>query len=168
LPIQVGIGIHVGKTMVGIVGERDRLQGDTISDTVNLTARLEGLTKYYGVSMVISGEVWEQLSHPEQYQVRFIDRAIVKGRTEPITVYEVLDVESESVQTLKLQTLPDFQKGLEFYGYGDLEQARTYFQQVLSANPQDLTAQLYLDRIAQLNTQGIPENWHGTWIFTQK
>src|SRR5919202_3082469 len=60
--IQVGIGIHVGHLMVGMVGEENRMQGDALSDSVNLTARLEGLTKYYGVSMLISEQVLEKLS----------------------------------------------------------------------------------------------------------
>jgi adenylate cyclase len=167
-PIQVGMGIHVGYMMVGVVGEQDRLQGDILSDTVNLTSRLEGLTKYYGVSMVISGDVLERLSYPEQYQVRFIDRAIVKGRTEPISVYEVLDVETEVIQTLKLQTLPDFEQGFDHYCNGNLQLAQGCFNQVLSANPLDKTAKLYLKRITQLTNQGIPKNWRGIWVFTEK
>ena len=167
-PIEVGMGIHVGYMMVGVVGEQDRLQGDTLSDTVNLTSRLEGLTKHYGVSMAISGEVLERLSHPEQYKVRFIDRTIVKGRSEPITAYEVLDVETELIQTLKLQTLPDFEQGFEHYRNGDLQAAQACFKQVLIANPLDKTAKLYLKRIAQLANQGIPKNWRGIWVFREK
>ncbi len=95
LPLQVGIGIHVGHMMLGMVGEDNRMQGDAFSDNVNLTARLEGLTKFYGVSMLISGQTLEYMSNPDQYQIRFLDRAIVKGRNEAISVYEVLDAENE-------------------------------------------------------------------------
>jgi len=167
-PIQVGMGIHLGHMMVGVVGEQDRLQEDTLSDTVNLTSRWEELTKYYGVSMVISGDVLERLSHPKQYKVRSIDRTIVKGRSEPITAYEVLDVETEFIQTLKLQTLPDFEPGFDHYRNGDLKAAQTCFKQVLIANPLDKTAKLYLKRIAQLANQIIPKNWRGIWVFTEK
>ena len=87
LPVQVGIGIHVGQMMLGMVGEENRIQGDAFSDNVNLTSRLEGLTKFYGVAMIISGQALEHLSNPDHYQIRFLDRAIVKGRNEAISVY---------------------------------------------------------------------------------
>jgi adenylate cyclase len=73
--------------MLGMVGETNRIQGDAFSDNVNLSSRLEGLTKFYGVSMLISGQTLEHLRDPESYQIRFLDRAIVKGRNEPISVY---------------------------------------------------------------------------------
>ena len=71
LPVQVGIGIHVGQMMLGMVGEANRIQGDAFSDNVNLTSRLEGLTKFYGVAMIISGQTLEHLSNPDHYQIRF-------------------------------------------------------------------------------------------------
>ncbi|WP_202219424.1 response regulator, partial [Okeania sp. KiyG1] len=88
-PIKIGVGIHWGHMMVGIVGEKTRMSGDALSDNVNLTARLEGLTKYYGVSLLISESAFQGLKNPEKYQIRFLDRASVKGRDEPINVYEV-------------------------------------------------------------------------------
>uniref|UniRef100_A0ACD5GQ25 Adenylate/guanylate cyclase domain-containing protein n=1 Tax=Desertifilum tharense IPPAS B-1220 TaxID=1781255 RepID=A0ACD5GQ25_9CYAN len=168
LPIQIGMGIHVGYMMVGMVGEQNRIQGDAISDNVNLTARLEGLTKFYGASMVISEEVVKQLHRPEKYQIRFLDRAIVKGRSEPIGVYEVMDVEQADRRALKLKTLADFQQALQQYCQGNLTEARQGFEQVLRINPTDKAAQLYLERIDRLNQQGIPANWNGVWAFTQK
>ncbi|MCD8485633.1 MAG: HAMP domain-containing protein [Desertifilum sp.] len=168
LPIQIGMGIHVGYMMVGMVGEQNRIQGDAISDNVNLTARLEGLTKFYGASMVISEEVVKQLHRPEKYQIRFLDRAIVKGRSEPIGVYEVMDVEQADLRALKLKTLADFQQALQQYCQGNLTEARQGFEQVLRINPTDKAAQLYLERIDRLNQQGIPANWNGVWAFTQK
>lgn len=167
-PIRVGIGIHLGQMMLGMVGEANRMQGDAFSDTINLTARLEGLTKFYGVSLLISGQVLDHLSHPEQYQIRFLDRAIVKGRSEPIAVYEILDGECEAVRSLKLQTQPDFEQGIEYYRKGDLAGARTAFEQVLTAHPADKTAQLYLERVETLRDRGLPNHWTGVWTFSEK
>ena len=168
IPVQVGMGIHAGPMMVGVVGERDRLQGDTLSDTVNLTARLEGLTKYYGVSMAISGDVLQRLSTTDDYHLRFIDQATVMGRSTPIAVYEVLNVESEKTQALKHETEAVFEQGIEQYAHGHLVDARQTFEHVLSINPCDKAALLYLERIEQLTIQGLPENWDGVWIFRQK
>ena len=168
LPLQVGIGIHVGHMMLGMVGETHRIQGDAFSDTVNLTARLEGLTKYYGVSMLISEQTLEYLSNPSQYQIRFLDRAIVKGRNEPITVYEVLDAETEENRSLKLQTQPTFDQGIDCYRQAKFEQAKSYFENVLEVNPADKTARLYVDRALELLSQKIPEDWTDAWAFSEK
>ena len=163
-PLSVGMGIHVGRMMVGIVGESHRMQGDALSDNVNLTARLEGLTKYYGVQLLISEDVRQKLC--DRYSVRFIDRAIVKGRQTPITVYEVLDAEADPAA--KLTTLPQYLDAVNFYQQGQLTAAQQQFEQVLQVNPNDRTVQLYLDRLQLLKQQGLPANWQGIWEFTQK
>lgn len=168
LPIDIGLGLHVGHMMVGMVGEHNRVQGDALSDNVNLTARLEGLTKYYGVSFLISDRVLEQLSHPDRYSIRFLDRVVVKGRTEAIAVYEVLDVLPAATHQLKLKTLEIFEQGLRYYAYGQLPEARQCFEQMLAIHPADKTAQLYLTRIQQMLKEGLPPNWAGVWVFTQK
>ncbi|MGL5059325.1 MAG: response regulator [Microcoleus sp.] len=167
-PIQVGVGVHFGHMMVGIVGEEERMQGDAFSDNVNLAARLESLTKIYGVSLVISEEVLANLSHPEHYQIRFLDRVVVKGKKQPISIFEVLDGETDAVRELKLQTQLDFAKGIEHYRHHELRAAKICFYQVLAANPEDKTAALYLERVNHLIEKGVPENWSGVWTLTQK
>lgn len=168
VPIQVGIGIHYGYVMVGMIGEPDRIQGDALSDTVNLTSRLEGLTKHYGVLMLISEQVLKRLNQPEQYDLRFLDRVIVQGRSEAIAIYEVLNAEPEAVRSLKQKTRSDFAKGWQCYQQGDLAAAKASFEQVLAIHPQDRTAQLYLERIEQFQREGVPIDWDGTWAFTHK
>jgi class 3 adenylate cyclase/DNA-binding response OmpR family regulator len=167
-PVQVGIGIHVGHMMLGMVGDNNRIQGDAFSDNVNLTARLEGLTKFYGVSMLISSQTLEHLSNPAQYQIRFLDRAIVKGRNEAIAVYEVLDAESEEICHLKLQTQANFKQGIDCYRDRAVTDAKTCFEQVLAVNPLDKTAKLYLERVEGLLEHGVPENWNEAWAFSDK
>jgi adenylate cyclase len=163
-PIQIGIGIHVGHMMLGMVGENNRIQGDAFSDNVNLTSRLEGLTKVYGSALLITGQMLEQLSNPEAYQVRFLANTLVKGRSEPIAVYEVLDAEVESVRHLKLHTLPQFEQGIAYYSDRAFSDAKTCFEQVLTIHPEDRTAKLYCDRIDLLLSEGIPDNWQNVWL----
>ncbi|NES66511.1 MAG: guanylate cyclase, partial [Okeania sp. SIO2D1] len=142
--------------------------GDALSDHVNLTSRLESLTKYYGVSLLISESAFQGLKDPEKYQIRFLDRASVKGRHKAIDVYEVLDGEIDYVRELKLRTQADFALGIEFYRLGDFVTAKDYFEKVLAVNYSDKTAQLYLERIDKLTVTGVPKNWDGVWAFTQK
>ncbi len=168
ISIKVGIGIHVGHMMLGMVGEENRMQGDAFSDNVNLTARLEGLTKFYGVSLLISEQVLGNLSNASKYQIRFLDRVVVKGRTEPISVYEVLDGEIDEIRFIKLQTQSDFDRALEYYTSGDFDKAKDYFEKVLAVNAADKTADLYLTRVNYLLANDKPENWNGVWRFTEK
>jgi len=167
-PIQVGVGVDFGHMMVGIVGEAERMQGDAFSDHVNLASRLESLTKLYGVSLIISEKVLDNLTHPEQYQIRFLDRVIVKGKQQPISIYEVLDAETKLVREMKLQTQQDFTRGLEHYRRHEFKAAKICFYQVLAVNLDDKTAALYLERLNHLIEKGVPENWSGVWTLTQK
>ncbi|MCU0545290.1 MAG: ATP-binding protein [Oscillatoriaceae cyanobacterium Prado104] len=166
--IQVGIGVHFGHMMVGIVGEAERMQGDAFSDNVNLASRLESLTKLYGVSLIISEAVLKNLSHPKNYQIRFLDRVVVKGKQQPISIFEVLDGEIDAVRELKLLTQLDFEKGVEHYRQHDLRSAKICFYRVLAVNPDDKTAALYLERVNHLIEKGVPEDWSGIWTLTQK
>ncbi|HEY9738727.1 MAG TPA: adenylate/guanylate cyclase domain-containing protein [Trichocoleus sp.] len=167
-PIDVGIGLHFGHLMLGMVGEHNRIQGDALSDTVNLAARLEGLTKLFGVSLMVSEQVLTKVTDPHRYQVRFLARAIVKGRTAPIAIYEVLDAAPEAARYLKLQTLSDFELALKEYSSGNLSAAKEGLEQVLAVNPRDATAKLYLERVEQLMVQGVPDDWDSIWSFSEK
>ena len=118
--------------------------------------------------MLISEQVLVRLKDPNQYQIRFLDRAIVKGKTEAIAVYEVMDGEPEEVKALKFQTQLDFEQGVEHYRHREFAEAKRCFEQVLAVNLADKTAQLYLERVHQLAEEGVPENWDGVWAFAQK
>ncbi|MEM1279377.1 MAG: adenylate/guanylate cyclase domain-containing protein [Cyanobacteria bacterium P01_D01_bin.6] len=167
-PIEIGIGLHTGYVMAGMIGEPDRIQPDAISDTVNLAARLEGLSKVYGASLIISEAVRARLQDPNRYHLRFLDRVIVKGRTQVSAIYEVLNAEPEERQRQKLATLSEFEAGIKAYGTRDLVAARDHFTVIRAQHPQDKTAELYEERIHQLMEDGFPEDWDGTWAFTHK
>ena len=166
--IKVGIGLHAGHVMAGIIGEHHRFQPDAVSDTVNLAARLEGLSKVYGAVLIISEAVRGRLADQDRYQLRFLDRVIVKGRTESIAIYEVLDAEPEVERALKWETLAVFDAGVRAYSDRDLASAQVHFATCLRQNPADKTAQLYEQRIRRLIGQGLPQDWDGAWVFNQK
>ena len=166
--IEIGIGLHFGKVMAGMIGEPDRMQPDALSDTVNLAARLEGLSKVYGAALIISETVRRQLKDHDRYQLRFLDRVIVKGRTEEIAVYEVLDAEPDMRRRQKLETLPAFEAGITAYTNQDLDTAAQHFHTVCTQHPQDKTAQLYQQRIQYLLREGMPKNWNGAWELDHK
>ncbi len=167
-PIDIGAGIHTGYIMLGTIGESKRMEGTVISDAVNLTSRLEGLTKVYGASIIISQHALFSLSQPTSYQFRFLDRVQVKGKKEPVSIFEIFDGDPDEIKTLKLETSPDFEKGLLYYHNQEFVAAKSHFEQVLRQNPEDKAAHLYLKRISYFIEYGVPPGWEGIEALTEK
>ena len=88
-PIQIGIGIHNGPLMMGVIGDKQRMDAGVVADSVNTASRMEGLTKYFGVSILLSEDVLKQLLDPQDFQIRFLGKVMVKGKQTPFKVYGV-------------------------------------------------------------------------------
>jgi signal transduction histidine kinase/ligand-binding sensor domain-containing protein/class 3 adenylate cyclase/ActR/RegA family two-component response regulator len=168
MPIHVGIGLHTGKVMLGIVGEKERMQGDTFSDAVNLASRIEGLTKLYGVSVVVSEQTLSRLDDAKQFYTRFLGKVQVKGKKESVSVFEIYNGDPEQMIELKLKTKGDFEQGLQRYFAKDFAEATVCFKNALKANPEDKAANLYLQRSAQFVVKGVPEDWEGVEAMESK
>jgi class 3 adenylate cyclase len=166
--VTVGIGIHTGHMMVGMIGEELRMQGDAFSDNVNLTSRLEGLNKFYGTSMIISEDTLRQLKQPVTYKMRYLGKAIVKGRETPLGLYEVYQGLPDEITSLKDATKADFERGIQFYTSGKFAEARQAFNAVLDRDPKDKTAQYYLERCSEWIEHSLPTDWNGAIVMDSK
>lgn len=167
-PIGIGVGLHIGDLMLGIIGHEKRMQGTVVADAVNLASRLEGLTRVYGSSISISEPTLAQLKDPDQYKHRFVDKVQVKGKKDPVSVHEVFDGDPPKVAELKEQTKEEFEQGLCLYYDRKFSEASVQFNRVLEKHPEDRAARIYLKRSANYMVNGVADDWTGVEVLTQK
>jgi DNA-binding response OmpR family regulator len=167
-PIGIGVGLHIGDLMLGVIGSQDRMQGTVVADAVNIASRIEGLTKRYGSSTTISEEVMAHLEKPEKYHYRFVDKVLIKGKNTPISVFEIFDGDSETVIKLKEESKESFEEGLRLYYDRKFAEASVRFNQVFVKNPEDKAALIYLKRCAGYMVQAVPADWTGVEDFVSE
>ena len=147
-PIKIGVGINSGRLMLGTLGTHDRMEASVIGDAVNLASRLEALTKYYNCPVLLSGHTVQKL--PEsRYRLRLIDRVAVKGKEEKTDIFQILDVYTEEMIIRKQKLLPLFDRAYDTFQSGDFVRAELAFQEIISEDPSDFIAKIYLERCGE-------------------
>ena len=139
-PIAIGIGLNSGSLMLGTIGETHRMDGTVISDAVNLASRIESLTKEYHVGLLISQYTYQQLADPRAYDIRPIDVVVVKGKTRPVTIFEVFQTNPPALRAAKGQTRSLLQSGIDALARHDAAAARRCFEECLALAPGDAAA----------------------------
>jgi len=167
-PLQVGIGLNTGHLLVGMVGEEHRMQGDAFSDTVNITYRLEGLTKVYNTPLIISAATYAHLADPSRYQIRFLDKVQVMGKQQALDLYEVYDADPPALRQRKAATHALYSEALALFYDRQFAAAQSQLFAVLQHNPQDQVAWRHLVKATQLLDSGVPADWTGVTVMGAK
>jgi len=167
-PIRIGIGLHTGPLMMGIIGDTLRLEAGVVSDTVNTAARMEGLTKHFGVNLLISEATIEGLGKEDAYAIRQLGKVQVKGRKGPLDVYQVFDGEHESYQETLLGISADFKQAMELYFQGDFAEALSLWEDLEKHLPNDKTIIHYRELSHRYLGEGTPDEWNGVEVMYMK
>lgn len=166
--IKIGTGLHTGGLMLGVIGDQDRHDTGVISSEVTTASRIEGLTKMFDSSIVISESTLSNIKNLDQFDYRFLGIVQVKGRTGAIKVYECFGGDPVEVVALKKKSLQDFNSGLASYFNKDFIVAAGQLKNVLTINPKDVTADRYFRHAAELMVKGVEPEWTGVEIMTEK
>jgi len=143
--ITLGIGIHSGKVTMGTIGEPERMEGTVISDVVNLARRIESLSRLFDSQILMSDQVFRQLDNANDFTYMFLGKIRVKGKSDSIGVYEVLDGCEPHIFENKKRIAPLFERGLLYYHLGEQEEAHRIFRQVLKEDPTHRATKFYLN-----------------------
>ena len=163
--IDHGVGLNTGMVVSGNIGSPKRMDYTMIGDGVNLAARLESACKQYSARVLISEFTKNKLKGT--YKMRDVDMVVVKGKTEPVGVYEVLDYHTEETYPNLMDNVNYFNEGVKEYRAGNWDKGIGRFKEAIQANDSDKLAQTYIERCKTLKAKP-PKDWNGVWVMTSK
>ena len=164
-PVDIGIGLATGDIVAGNIGSPKRMDYTMIGDAVNLGARIESACKSYSAT-TISEKTFERLKGT--YRIREVDMVVVKGKTQPVAIYEVLDFYEDEEFPNVMDVVNHFNSAVKHYRKQNWDRAIKAFERALTFNPNDNLCKTYLDRCAILQSNPPGDDWNGVWVMKTK
>ncbi|HTM51086.1 MAG TPA: GAF domain-containing protein [Bryobacteraceae bacterium] len=165
-PVDMGVGLNTDIVVSGNIGSPKRMDYTIIGDGVNLASRLESACKQYAAHILMSEHTLKKLRGT--YRCREVDYVVVKGKLEPVAIYEVLDYHTELSFPNLLEAVNYFKGGLSYYRKGQWDKAIDTFRGALELNPEDKLPGIYIDRCVQLKADPPAYEWRGVWVMKTK
>lgn len=167
-PVDIGCGLNTGPMSVGNMGSSERFAYTVMGDSVNLGARLESITKEYGVRSILSESTVARLADKNMYFLRDMDDIVVKGKKDPVKIFELIHPMILPQERLLRDLLGEFQMSRECYRAQDWKNARKHLDACLMIRPGDGPTKMYLERIDEMEKLPHIENWDGVHVFHHK
>ncbi|MBF0131189.1 MAG: GAF domain-containing protein [Magnetococcales bacterium] len=164
--LHMGIGLNTDMVVSGNIGSPKRMDYTMIGDGVNLAARLESACKQYSAQILISENTYRKLRGT--YRIREVDKVVVKGKTKPVSIFEVLDYHTDESFPNLMEVVNYFKDGLGHYQGGRFDKAIRGFQEALKLNPADALSALYIQRCETLQTHPPEGPWDGVYVMKSK
>jgi len=164
--IQIGVGMHTGPLIMGITGDKDRMDATTISDTVNIASRLESLTKHYSVNIILSDSSLKQIGKQDGFHLRSLGLVQLKGKREAVEIHECFDTLPDKEN--KLNTLAAFNEGVSLFLNKSFHEANLAFKKVVDTDPGDHTAKFFYRNTKKILEEGVFENGAGIVAMHEK
>ena len=166
MPVDMGIGLNTDIVVSGNIGSPKRMDYTIIGDGVNLASRLESACKQYAARILVSENTYKKLRGT--YRAREIDRVVVKGKTEPVGVYEILDYHTDKSFPNLMEVVNHFRDGLAQYRKANWDKGVAAFKEALAANAEDKLSSIYIERCRLLKKHPPKGEWDGVWVMESK
>ncbi|MBC8549491.1 MAG: GAF domain-containing protein, partial [Candidatus Brocadiales bacterium] len=165
-PVDMGIGLNTDMVVSGNIGSPKRMDYTMIGDGVNLAARLESACKQYSSRILISENTFKKLRGT--YRIREIDLVVVKGKTKPVSICEVLDYYTDEAFPNVMEVVSCFKSGIKYYRKAKWDKAIEAFKEAHSLNPNDKLSKTYIERCNHMKENPPGDEWDGVWVMTSK